>query len=163
MGGTGAPWTMRFTSDLAILLPSPTTSQMYFPVSARVTVRKTMALGEKRIRSLYGSGREGTGLGMGPDGHREKGGAPYGCTRQFPPVVEEHKRGSLLELPLDAGVLQAELIGGTGNLGGYGEKSGAADPCHRSSTAAPGTAGSPRGYRDGGTHARSQALLWSRR
>lgn len=53
-GGVGAavPWTMRLTSDLAIWPPSPTTSQMYFPVSSRVTVLKWMVVGENWTRFL---------------------------------------------------------------------------------------------------------------
>ena len=46
------PWTMRLTSDLAIWEPPPTTSQMYFPVSSRVTAVKWMEVTEKRTRFL---------------------------------------------------------------------------------------------------------------
>lgn len=96
-GGSGAaaPWTMRFTSDLAMWLPSPTTSQMYFPVSSRVTVLKWMVVGENWTRFLYGSAkREEMGLGTGSDGWTDgqttlSRGGSQGRTCQLSPIVEE--------------------------------------------------------------------------
>lgn len=51
-GASGAPWTMRLTSDLEIWLLPSTTSQMYFPVSSRVTVLKRMLVDVNWTRSL---------------------------------------------------------------------------------------------------------------
>lgn len=86
---------MRFTSDLAMWLPSPTTSQMYFPVSSRVTVLKWMVVGENWTRFLYGSAkREEMGLGTGSDGWTDgqttlSRGGSQGRTCQLSPIVEE--------------------------------------------------------------------------
>lgn len=51
-GASGAPWTMRLTSDLEIWLLPSTTSQMYFPVSSRVTVLKWILVDENWTRFL---------------------------------------------------------------------------------------------------------------
>lgn len=51
-GASGAPWTMRLTSDLEIWLLPSTTSQMYFPVSSRVTVLKRMLVDVNWTRFL---------------------------------------------------------------------------------------------------------------
>lgn len=52
VGAGGAPWTMRLTSDLEIWLLPSTTSQMYFPVSSRVTVLKWMLVDVNWTRFL---------------------------------------------------------------------------------------------------------------